>query len=142
MNSAKIFLAAAMAVALCGCRRAAPAEPPVATPSVTLSHQKAPLGSPIDITYKFVLAPDAPPFKEDYRVFVGVVDADEELMWTDDHNPPTPTTQWKPGQTVESTRQVFIPIFPYIGEAAIHMCLYSTATQKRLTLAGNGVGQR
>ena len=31
-----------------------------------------------------------------YRVFVGVVDADEQLMWTDDHDPPTPDEQWKP----------------------------------------------
>ena len=28
---------------------------------------------------------------------------DEELMWTDDHEPPTPTSAWKPGQTVEYT---------------------------------------
>ena len=33
-------------------------------------------------------------------------------MWTDDHNPPTPTTQWKPGQTVEYTRTIFVPIYP------------------------------
>ncbi len=51
----------------------------MATPSVTLSHDKAPLGSPIDITYKFVVANDAK-FAEDYRVMVHVVDADEELM--------------------------------------------------------------
>jgi hypothetical protein len=38
-------------------------------------------------------------------------------MWTDDHTPPVPTTQWKPGQTVEYTRTVFIPIFPYVGDA-------------------------
>ena len=35
---------------------------------------------------------------------VHVVDTDEELMWTDDHNPPVPTTQWKAGQTVEYTQ--------------------------------------
>ena len=52
---------------------------------------------------------------------VHVVDADEELMWTDDHNPPVPTTQWKPGQTVEYTRTVFVPIYPYVGEATIQV---------------------
>ena len=40
---------------------------------------------------------------------VHVVDTDEELMWTDDHHPPTPTSQWKPGQTIEYTRTVFVP---------------------------------
>ena len=113
--------------------------PPVATPSVTLSHDRAPLGSPLDITYKFVVADDAR-FAEDYRVMVHVVDADEELMWTDDHDPPTPTTQWKPGQTIEYTRTVFVPVYPYVGEASIHVGLYSTTNQKRLTLAGEDVG--
>ena len=28
---------------------------------------------------------------------VHFVDSDEELMWTDDHRPPVPTTQWKRG---------------------------------------------
>ena len=131
-----------MFASLGSCRAATDTEKPVATPSVTLARQKAALGSPIDITYKFVVAPDAPPFREDLHAFVGVVDADEELMWTDDHEPPTPTTQWKPGQTIEYTRTVFIPIFPYIGDASIHMGLYSTATQKRLALTGDPVGQR
>jgi hypothetical protein len=71
-----------------------------------------------------------------------VVDPDDELMWTDDHTPPTPTTQWKPGQTIEYTRTVFIPVYPYVGEATLQMGLYSTTTQKRLTLAGQDAGQR
>ena len=76
---------------------------PSPTRSVRVNRDAAPLGSPIDITYKFVVASDAQ-FDEDYRVMLHVVDADDELMWTDDHDPPTPTTQWKPGQTVEYTR--------------------------------------
>ena len=54
------------------------------------------------------------------RVFVHVVDADEELMWTDDHDPPTPTTQWKAGQTVEYTRTMFVPMYPYVGPRQGH----------------------
>ena len=53
-----------------------------------------------------------------------------------------PTTQWKPGQTVEYTRTVFVPIYPYVGEAAIQVGLYSTTNQKRLPLAGEDAGQR
>ena len=119
------------------CRKKEAPAPPMATPSVTLNHDKTPLGSPIDITYKFVVASDAK-FTEDYRVMVHVVDADEELMWTDDHNPPMPTTQWKPGQTVEYTRTVFVPIYPYVGEATIQVGLYSTTTQKRAAAGGRG----
>ncbi|HXD18403.1 MAG TPA: hypothetical protein VN654_15430 [Vicinamibacterales bacterium] len=125
-------------VAACGRKETPPA--PMATPSLTLSHDKAPLGSPVDITYKFVVANDAH-FTEDYRVLVHVVDADEELMFAFDHDPPKPTSQWKPGETIEYTKTVFIPIYPYVGEAAIHVGLHSTATQKRLPLAGENVGQ-
>jgi hypothetical protein len=124
-----------------GCGEREPAAPPVATPSVTLSHDRVPIGSPLEITYKFVVAGDAK-FAQDYRVMVHVVDADEELMWDDDHNPPAPTSQWKPGETIEYTRTTFIPIFPYIGEASIQVGLYSTTDQKRLPLGGEDVGQR
>jgi hypothetical protein len=122
------------------CRRKEPPAPPLATPTVRLSHDKAPLGSPIDITYKFVVANDAR-FAEDYRVMVHVVDADEELIFAFDHNPPVPTTQWKPGQTIEYTRTVFIPIYPYVGEASIRLGLHSTTNQKRLPLGGEDAGQ-
>ncbi len=132
-------LALVAAFGLSGCsRREAPA-PPVATPSVKLNHDKAPLGSPIDITYKFVVANDAH-FDQNYRVMAHVVDADEQMMWDDDHEPPVPTSQWKPGQTIEYTRTVFIRIYPYVGDAAIQVGLYSG--QKRLPLAGEDVGQR
>jgi hypothetical protein len=125
---------------LASCRRKETTSPPVATPSITLSHDRAPLGSPIDITYKFVVANDAH-FAEDYRVLVHVVDADDELIFAFDHNPPTPTTQWKPGQTIEYTRTAFIPIYPYVGEASIQVGLHSPVNQKRLPLVGQDVGQ-
>jgi hypothetical protein len=70
-----------------------------------------------------------------------VVDADEQLIWTDDHNPPVPTTQWKPGQIVEYTRTIFVPVYPYVGEATLQAGLYSRTTQKRLTLSGQDAGQ-
>ena len=81
------------------------------------------------------------PSTEDYRVFVHVVDSDGERMWDDDHNPPMPTTQWKPGQTVEYTRTIFVPVFPYIGDATLQVGLHSTKEQKRLALAGEDAGQ-
>jgi len=128
-------------VLVSGCRQKAQTAPPMATPSVTLSHDKVPLGSPIDITYKFVVASDAS-FKQDYRVMVHVVDPNEELMWTDDHDPPMPTSGWKPGQTIEYTRTVFVPVYPYVGEATIQIGLYAQPNQPRVPLAGDDVGQR
>jgi len=124
-----------------GCGSSVPQEPAVATPSVTINHDRAPAGSPIEITYKFVVASDAA-IGGDYRVFVHVVDADEERMWDDDHDPPTPTSQWKPGQTIEYTRTIFVPIFPYVGDATIQVGLYSARDERRLALNGEDVGLR
>jgi hypothetical protein len=63
-------------------------------------------------------------------------------MWTDDHNPPMPTSTWKPGQVVEYTRTVFVPFYPYIGDATIAIGLYTPGSNERLPLAGDGAGQR
>lgn len=132
---------AGLALAGVGCSREASPTPPVATPSVVVNHERAPAGSPLEMTYKFVVANDAQ-FAEDYRVFVHVVDTDEELMWNDDHTPPTPTSQWKPAQTVEYTRTIFVPVFPYVGEASIQVGLHSLKDGRRLTLVGEDAGQQ
>lgn len=133
-------LLALLALATGACGSSEPTEPAVATPRVTLSRDRAPAGSPIDITYRFEVAADAQ-FPGDYRVMLHVVDADEERMWDDDHDPPVPTSQWKAGQVVEYTRTVFVPIFPYLGEATLNVGLYSPTAQNRLVLQGEHVGQ-
>lgn len=123
-----------------GCRRTAPA-PPRATPSLKLERSRVTQGSPVDLTYRFVVAPDAR-FDQPYRVFVHFLDPDDELMWTDDHDPPKPTTAWRPGETIEYTRTLFVPIYPYIGQAVIRMGLYSPRDGTRVPLAGDDNGQR
>ena len=60
-------------------------------------------------------------------MFVHVLDPTGEQLWTDDHLPAPPTSAWKPGQTVEYTRTVFVPNYPYIGEATVRLGLYTTA---------------
>lgn len=116
--------------------------PPLATPSVTVASPAAPIGSPIEMTYRFAVAGDAPAFAEDYWVFVHFLDTDGELMWTDDHQPPTPTRQWKPGATVEYPRTMFIPKFPYVGQTRVEVGLFSLASGDRLPLSGETTGQR
>jgi hypothetical protein len=135
-----IGLAVSLAAAAAGCGQQETGAPPVATPSVALSHDRVPAGSPLEITYKFVVADNAH-FDEDYRVFAHVVDTDEEQMWTDDHNPPKPTSQWKPGETIEYTRTIFVPVFPYVGDASLIVGLHSTKDQHRLPLNGRDIGQ-
>jgi hypothetical protein len=133
------LLAGSMATA---CSTPADEAAPVATPRVTLSPSDAAIGSPIDITYQFAVAPNAPPFAEDFYVFVHFISAAGELMWTDDHQPPTPTRQWKAGETIEYRRTVFVPKFPYTGEARVHVGLYSPESNVRLPLTGDSDGSR
>ena len=114
---------------------------PLATPSLTLNRSRIPLGSPVELSFRFQVAPSAR-FTKDYRVLVHFLDADEEMMWADDHNPPVPTSAWKAGQTVEYTRTMFVPLYPYIGEASVVVGLYLPETSERVPLAGDSGGQR
>ena len=75
-------------------------------------------------------------------MFVHFLDADEELMWTDDHDPPTPTSEWKPGQTVEYTRTMFIPSYPYVGAAKIAAGMYTPGNNERLKFSNEDRGDR
>ena len=126
---------------LAGCSEAEDTTPPAATMQVTLSRPKVALGSPVEVTYKFTVAQNAPNLGQ-RRVFVHFLDADEELMWTDDHDPPTPTTEWKPGQTVEYTRSMFIPSYPYVGAAKIVAGLYTPGSNDRVKLSNEDRGDR
>jgi len=114
---------------------------PVATPSVTVGTPTAAIGSPIEMRYRFAVAPGAP-ISGDYWVFVHFLDTDGELMWTDDHQPPAPVRQWKPGSTVEYTRTMFIPKFPYVGQTRVEVGLFSPSSGERLPLTGQTRGQR
>jgi hypothetical protein len=131
-------LAWVAAATVAGCSGGEAEEEPVATAEVTLSASRVAAGSPLHVTYRFVAAEDAT-FDGDYRVLVHLVDTDEQQMWTDDHDPPVPTSQWKAGQTVEYTRTIFVPVLPYVGEAYFDVGLYRN--DRRLPLGGEHVGQ-
>jgi len=115
--------------------------PPVATPNVTFARERLAIGSPVKVTYRFQVAANAK-FDGDYWVFVHVLNPQGEQLWNDDHLPPTPTSRWMPGQTVEYTRTIFIPNYPHIGEAAVRIGLYSQADGKRLVLAAPEASRR
>ena len=111
------------------------------TPTLTVSRPKVPLGGPIEMTYKFVVAGGAK-FTQDYHVMVHFADQDDQLMYTDDHDPPTPTSSWKPGQTIEYTRTFFTPVYPYVGEATIEIGMYAPGEKLRVPMAGTDTGHR
>lgn len=120
-------------VAGCGSKDDAP---PVAAVSLTVNKAAAPLGSPIDMTYRFEVAPGMT-FDGNYRVFMHLLDSDGVNRWSDDHDPPTKTSEWRSGQVVEYTRTSFIPVVPYLGEATIRVGLYrADAPDTRAPLSG------
>ena len=123
------------------CGRGSDNQPPVATPSLILNRDKVPIGSPVKLTYKFVVAPGAK-IDTNHWVFVHVLDPTGEQLWTDDHLPAPPTSAWKPGETIEYTRTVFVPNYPYIGEATVRLGLYDQATGNRLTLNAPEVSRK
>ena len=137
----RLSMCVLLAAALAGCSGKQTNEPAVATPMLTFSRDRAPIGSAVTLTYRFVVAPDAK-IDKDYWVFVHVLDTDGEQMWTEDHQPPTPTSQWKPGQTIEYSRTIFVPNYPYIGEANIRLGLYDMGGGKRLVLNAPEVSRR
>lgn len=114
------------------CSTADPA-PPVARVSLQFGRTSVAIGSPVDLKYRFDVAAGAA-INGNYRVFVHVLDDRGKLMWDDDHDPPTPTSAWKPGQTVEYSRTRFIPSYPYLGEATVVAGLYKDS--ERLPLEG------
>ena len=136
-----VCVLAAMAGSLAGCGKAEDTTAPVGTMAVSLSRPKVALGSPVEVTYKFTVAQNAPNLGP-RRVFVHFLDADEELMWTDDHEPPTPTADWKPGQVVEYTRSMFIPSYPYVGAAKVAAGMYAPGNNERLKFANEDRGDR
>jgi hypothetical protein len=137
-NSA-ILLALCVLIAACG--RTQQAETPVATPTVTLARGDAAIGMPMEMKYRFLVSSNAPPIAEDDTVFVHFLDTDGELMWTDDHLPPMPTSQWKPGQTIEYSRTMFVPKFPYSGDTSVVIGIYSPKSGARVALDGQTRGQ-
>ncbi len=120
---------------LAGCARKAAPEPPAATVSLSLGHARIPLGSPVEMKYRFVPARGAK-IDADYTVFVHFLEGgSREMMWTDDHQPPVPTSRWQAGSPVEYTRTMFTPVYPYVGQATVEIGLYA-GKGKRLTLTG------
>ena len=125
-----------LVLAVVGCRQT-DAAPPVATPALRLDRVRVPQGGPLEMTYRFTVAGDAPEFSADYRVFVHFFNTKGELAFTDDHDPPVPTTDWKLGQEIVYDRWMIVPVDPsYIGEVTVGVGLYSVAQGDRLPLAG------
>jgi hypothetical protein len=138
-RSCVIVCALAALTAAGACSRREENAPCVATPKLTLARDRAAIGSPLAMTYRFDVAA---PIPQDYWVFVHVFDDQGERLWVDDHQPPTPTSKWRQGEPVEYTRTVFVPNYPYIGPAHIRIGLYQPSASQRLPLCATDLSRR
>jgi hypothetical protein len=129
-------------VASGACSRKESTSTPVATPTVAVRRAQAPAGRAIDVTYRFAVSPSAPPFAENYTVFVHALDKNGDRLWTGDHQPPTPTSQWKPGTVVEYTQPMVVPRLARPERVTIAVGIYSPTSKDRLTLSGDDIGRR
>ena len=127
---------------LLGSLACAEVQNPVATVTLGVDRLAVPLGAPLALQVRFDAGADlADELAEDYHVFVHFLDDRGELLWTEDHEPPVPTSQWQPDQTVEYEHRVVVPMYPYIGEVRIALGLYSPVDGARVALAGSHLGQ-
>ena len=113
----------------------------VAIARLAVDRLSVPLGGTVDLTIQFDVAPTLDPLEEDHRVFLHVFDDSETFLWASDHEPPVPTSEWRPGQSIQYTHRLEIPAYPYIGLAVIGIGLQSSDSGARLPLAGRDLGE-
>lgn len=142
MPKTRVWWSVALVVTITGaaCGKGETA-PPVAKISVSLNKPSVPLGSPIDLTYRFDVEAGAK-VSGDYRVFAHLIREDGTTIWSDDHDLPEGgrTSQWQPGQKIEYTRTRFIPTLSYLGPASLEVGLYKE--DERLPLSGPNAADR
>ena len=120
---------------------APPAAPPIAVARLAVDRTSVPLGASIETTIQFDVAPTLDPLNEDYRVVLQVFDDNRTFLWADEHDPPIPTSAWRPSQSIQYTQRVRIPAYPYLGPAVIAIVLQSPVSGERLALAGDDLGE-
>jgi hypothetical protein len=130
------------ATLLPACRRKPGEVNPIA-PGIKVNRERAPLGSAIEVTYTWTVEPGAKKIPPGYRAFVHFLDSHKVVLFTDDHVPiPAPET-WEQGKTYSYSRTVFIPIYPYVGDANVVMGLYPAQGRgERIMLKGEDLGLR
>jgi hypothetical protein len=120
-----------------------PAEVNPIVPAIAVNRDRAPLGSAVEVTYTWTLEGAAKPIPAGYRAFVHFLDSHKVVLFTDDHVPtPAPET-WEAGKSYSYKRTVFVPIYPYVGEARVVMGLYPAQGRgERIVLKGEDLGLR
>jgi hypothetical protein len=138
-----LVAALAGALLLPACSRRKPAEVNPIVPSIKVNRVKVPLGSALEITYTWTVEPGAKKLDQNYWALVHFLDNHNVMLFSDDHLPEPPPTNWEPGKTYSYTRTRFVPVYPYVGEVEVRMGLYpQPARGERPALKGEDRGFR
>jgi hypothetical protein len=129
-------------VVAAACGRPEDTATPIASIAASLSAPRVEAGAPITVTYTFSVPNGAAALPADRWVFVHALDEGNELLWTDDHAPPTPTQSWQAGTPLTYSRTMFVPRGTEAGEVRIEAGVFSRASGERLPLAGQDRGMR
>ena len=137
------FLTLSLLIFGCGCGSGIQSnKTPVANVEMSLRRSDISIGGPLGMTIHFGVLSEFQASEQNLRVLLHFVDSTGKLMWADDHEPVRPTSEWEPGQTISYDRNVRVPLYPYVGDAAVLIGLYSPITGDRVLLAGEEVGGR
>jgi hypothetical protein len=109
---------------------------PVVTPSFAVKSPRVTAGRPFDFNLRFDVSPDARAFTEDYVVFVHFIDGTGKMIGAADHEPPTPTREWKAGSSVDYSRTTFPPASSHRGDTKVVVGLYLPSSGERVPIAG------
>ena len=115
---------------------------PVASVTVGVDREEIPQGRHVTVGYRFGVFREIAAGGEPYRVLVHFLTDEEEVIWQDDHLPPLPIDQWRAGETVEYTRRVIIPPYPYVGSSTVAVGIYSPSSGERLPLLAEELDDR
>jgi hypothetical protein len=104
--------------------------------SARLDPGRAPVGEAMKITTTFKVLE---PLERDYAIFVHVEDSNGRMERVNlDHAPSRPTSEWKQGETIEDTIQLFVPPGQGIRALNVWTGLWHSPTDSRLKLSNPG----
>jgi hypothetical protein len=138
------LLVVILPLAVAGCKSRRSVEANDVSVSFEVNRNRAPLGSAVEVSYTFTTGPSFKKLSEDYRAFVQFRDSQGKILpFQDDHTPnPAPNT-WEPGKTYRYSRTVFIPVYPYVGDAQVEIGLYPASGHgERVGMKGDDSGMR
>lgn len=112
-------------------------------PAISLSKDVATMGSVLEAEYNFKVPPNAKIPEYDGIIFIHFIDPDNNIVFTDDHSPSTPTSQWKPNENYSYKRFIFVPSDILAGEYKIRLGIYDpSGKNERIPLNAKEIRDR